>query len=280
MRLKLVVLLLLGSVLQLRAQSILGTVVDAATQQPVAGVSVLLIDASSGISRQALSDDLGRFVIVAPESGRYRLRTQRIGYAQSETEFIQVKGDETVTVEVSMPVSAVNVAPILVQQRTRRISSMLQDFYDRKDRGVNGVFLTRADIEQRNPQRLTDLLGEVPGLDVSSANSAGGRNVRVTRAIGPEACPLNVYVDGRQYKQFDASGLDTFNPHDLDGIEIYKGLAEVPAEFGGGPARCGVLALWTRRSQVPPTDPRHNRGTELRFIGALTATVLLALLHR
>jgi hypothetical protein len=35
----------------------------------------------------------------------------------------------------------------------------------------------------------------------------------------------------------------------LEAVEIYRGASEVPAEFGGPDANCGVIVLWTRRSR-------------------------------
>jgi hypothetical protein len=37
-------------------------------------------------------------------------------------------------------------------------------------------------------------------------------------------------------------------PADVEAIEIFKGLASVPAEFLNPQSRCGVIAIWTKRS--------------------------------
>jgi len=41
---------------------------------------------------------------------------------------------------------------------------------------------------------------------------------------------------------------DTVSAADVEAIEIFKGLASVPAEFLNTQARCGVIAIWTKRS--------------------------------
>lgn len=33
----------------------------------------------------------------------------------------------------------------------------------------------------------------------------------------------------------------------VEGIEIYRGLSTVPAQFLNSDAKCGVVAIWTRR---------------------------------
>jgi hypothetical protein len=30
------------------------------------------------------------------------------------------------------------------------------------------------------------------------------------------------------------------------GIEVYRGSGEIPAEFGGSTAGCGVIVMWTK----------------------------------
>ena len=40
--------------------------------------------------------------------------------------------------------------------------------------------------------------------------------------------------------------LSKFNPLDLEAVEVYRSAAELPIEYGGTNAACGVLLLWTR----------------------------------
>jgi outer membrane receptor for ferrienterochelin and colicin len=35
----------------------------------------------------------------------------------------------------------------------------------------------------------------------------------------------------------------------IEGIEVYKGAAQLPAEFGGSNSMCGVVAIWTKRGE-------------------------------
>jgi hypothetical protein len=38
-----------------------------------------------------------------------------------------------------------------------------------------------------------------------------------------------------------------FEPSMFSAIEVYRSGAEVPIEFGGNGAHCGIIVLWTRR---------------------------------
>jgi hypothetical protein len=35
----------------------------------------------------------------------------------------------------------------------------------------------------------------------------------------------------------------------IQGVEIYRGAAEVPGEFSGTDASCGVIVIWTKRGR-------------------------------
>jgi hypothetical protein len=34
-------------------------------------------------------------------------------------------------------------------------------------------------------------------------------------------------------------------PHEVAGIEVYRGPSEIPAEYQGADARCGAIVIWT-----------------------------------
>lgn len=39
------------------------------------------------------------------------------------------------------------------------------------------------------------------------------------------------------------------SPGDVEAIEVFAGSSQIPAEFGGSTAGCGVIALWTKRGR-------------------------------
>ncbi|MGI9044066.1 MAG: hypothetical protein ACR2GK_08075, partial [Gemmatimonadaceae bacterium] len=56
---------------------------------------------------------------------------------------------------------------------------------------------------------------------------------------------VNVYIDGiRSHDPFrDYFGL---SPLDIEAIEIYHGMAQVPPEFSPRPNDCAAIVVWTR----------------------------------
>ncbi len=68
-----------------------------------------------------------------------------------------------------------------------------------------------------------------------------------------------VIVDGNVWAPRRLAGnLDFYrqffllHPGDIEGIEVYRGLSELPGIFASPEAqRCGAVAVWLRRNQAP-----------------------------
>jgi hypothetical protein len=53
--------------------------------------------------------------------------------------------------------------------------------------------------------------------------------------------PIYTPTEGR-----DAPDMNAFEGREFDAIEYYAGSSQIPVEYGGPGAACGVLLLWTR----------------------------------
>ena len=71
-------------------------------------------------------------------------------------------------------------------------------------------------------------------------------------------CATQIFVDGflvnrRMVQPNGTQGPediridDVVSPASVEGIEVYRGLSTVPAEFLNPDAACGVIAIWTKR---------------------------------
>ncbi|HEX2078182.1 MAG TPA: carboxypeptidase-like regulatory domain-containing protein [Longimicrobium sp.] len=76
-----------------RAQSVAGSFVDA-DGTPIPSARVALQDESGRVVHAALTDASGRFTLRAPAAGRYVLRGERIGYASTVSEPLQLAAGE------------------------------------------------------------------------------------------------------------------------------------------------------------------------------------------
>lgn len=233
-----------------------GRVIEDETLQPIAGAAVQVFRPGGRQLGQVFTDDAGNFVFTVPESGGYRFRAARIGYEETETPVLWTDGYEDYQVEIRLAPDAVLLAPIEVLTRSRgEDSPVLESFWARKEAGL-GHYFTQDDVRELKPLRVTDLIGRIPGVKLQSSGSGLRRVVYMSRA--PTNCPALIYVDGMLWNRPvpDGSGGgdytlftvdDVVDPAGVLGVEVYPGLATVPAEFLAPGARCGVVAIWTRR---------------------------------
>lgn len=229
----------------LAAQEIQGRVIDASTEQPLGQVQVQLLDASHEERFHVLSGDDGTFKLPVPAPGYYRLRGDRLGYAVVLSPRVQVRIGEVVEVELRMAVHPVELEPLVVKKRKIYDVGRLAEFFDRMDRNKKlgiGAFVTLDQIEMRHAGLASDYLREIPSVRVESHGIT-----RTIRMQGPRGgpCTPKFVVDGIEVHG-DARFDDLVSAGDLEGIEVYRGRAEMPAAYYDNTG-CGVIIAWTRR---------------------------------
>ena len=231
---------------------IIGTIVDHDTQQPIDAATLELV----ATEWQTLSDDRGVFVLEKVEPGQHVLRIHHIAYGDVMWP-IAVPGVTTMDVRVELSAEAIALDPIVVTTvRSRQLEQ--QDFYERmewSDRTGIGVFITAEEIEQIVPMRTTSLLAQLPQISLSCGQRARGCMV-VTPGVrntipGFAGCAHpTVLVDGAKMIR-SGRPQDTIDalviPSEIAAIEVYTTASEIPAEFSGPDARCGVIVIWTKR---------------------------------
>lgn len=230
---------------------IVGHVIDNQSLEPIPGVEIRVAKASLAwrTMERVYSDEDGRFTLFLPEKAGYIFRARSIGYEPTETPILWTDGYRHYEVEIRLDPDAVLLAPIEVLTRMKGADSpVLADFHHRLASGL-GQYITHRDIEQIKPTRVTDLLARVPGVRLESSGAGLRRVVHMARG-----CRAEIFVDGRLWTRAGTGGDgsastvdDAVHPASVLGIEVYRGLATVPAEFLTPQARCGVVAIWTRR---------------------------------
>lgn len=232
-----------------------GQVVEETSEAPVGFAAVRILDRELRFLGRTETDAEGRFSHVVRDRAGVYLEVERIGYEDTRTPFLWFDGHHYFELEVRMGREAVLLAPLEVLARRRTQSPVLESFRHRTERGM-GWYLTRSDIEARNPSRVTDLLAEAPGVHLGSSGYGVRRVVQMRGGASAGGCPVQVYVDGMHLNDNDGPAdvrmvaIDDYvSPGSVLGIEIYRGLSTVPAEFLNSYAKCGVVALWTLRGE-------------------------------
>jgi hypothetical protein len=161
-----------------------GRVLDGTTDAPAATAAVSL--EGTGLTR--ITDDRGRFGFSELPPGRYRVTVSLIGYA-SRTDEIWVRSDEATEVEIPLALDPVALDPIVVTVQSRWLAR--NGFYRRANRGYSGRQWTRAEIEERDPFNLSDMLRMAPGIRVEWRGLGGVRVLsnRGARGFSASGCP-------------------------------------------------------------------------------------------
>jgi hypothetical protein len=237
--------------------TIMGQVMDERTETGIPGAEVEFLDESRRVRATTLTDDEGHFALHRLPPGSFRLRVRRLGYEETTTPPWWVQTGEVLSVVVRLQPDAILLAPLEVTGTSQPLQvPVLDGFYRRMEGGMGGTYFSRQEIEARNPARITDLLVDVPGIRLQQAAGRVGQLMVVSFARtllgrGGGECPVQVFVDGILASRGQGSvPLDELaSPNALEGLEIYRGLSSLPAEFVTPDARCGVVVLWTRRSR-------------------------------
>lgn len=233
-----------------------GILLDAASDGLVPDGTVVISANRGRWQRAVRADSTGSFEIADVSPGPYRIRASRVGYRDAVGDLV-LTADSVVDVEIRMSVEAVVLDPVTVRSRsTRDVSPVLRGFYARMEAGA-GRFITREEIEARHPVRITDMLRNMPNLRASPPRM-GASGQGFTQPSNGDRCTVVFFVDGMQVNQPNMPGVrgtmrndvaidDYVQPEEVEGIEVYRGESDTPAEFTTRWVQCGTIVIWTRR---------------------------------
>ncbi len=211
-----------------RLGSIIGKVHGTQNGPAIEGARVVLL----GTTLSVTTNRRGEFAFHGLTPGSYVIQASAIGYTTLSSQ-IEVKPLETLEVEFETEPKAAHLPEVSVAET----ANLPADFARRRESG-RGRYFGRAEIEQRNPQTVGDLLRTVPGLRVDCRRYP----CTVVPIRSTRGCPMAYFIDGAPTNEGTAM---LQIPRDLEGVEIYAGPSETPPELERF-STCGALALWTR----------------------------------
>lgn len=223
----------------LTAQSIRGKLLEQITDKPIPNAAVSLIAVPDTKVGEAKTTGSGDFTIKAPSPGTFRLRAVVNGYRIAVSPAIALKGDDDVSLTWRIMPDTIYLQPVVVTANASPSAGRLAGFAGRKKRNIGGYFITRDDIDKRRPFRVTDLLTSVPGLRL--VPGLFGDDV-----VTSEGCRPAIYLDGVRFPLLGEKLDNIVHPQDIEAIEVYPHVAEVPVEFMSAGQQCGAIAIWTR----------------------------------
>ena len=220
------------------AATLSGLVVNRASAAGVADAEVVLLDER----RTVLTDSGGRFRVTGLRPGPGRVRIRAVGFRPAEfTVHLRAGGEErrTITLErIGSDATPQTLAPVAVSAPEPEPSYRLVDF-ERRRRTGRGHYLTDEEIRQSSASNLQDLTRGMRGV---TQHCGDGRGCRLHMVRARPNCAPEYIVDGRPDNMFGSS-----TPiRDIVALEVYTGPSDVPGEFAGTTAGCGVIVIWTR----------------------------------
>lgn len=229
-----------------RSNQLRGRLVDSLTRHPIAAATV---EIDGGGLRQ-LTDSSGRFAFRGLSPGHHVLRMRHVGYVAA-IDTIQVQPSDTVERAFPLARAPVVLEELTISGHTVKFPASFAAAYKRAAQG-RGFFFTREDIEQANANDYQTLLNKIPGV---SANNRGITFQRCQSGLMSISSPnskakVQVFIDGfRMPPPTDPDGiyeaLRTVKPQGIQIMEVYTGVARIPAEFLSD--ACAVIVIWTKR---------------------------------
>jgi hypothetical protein len=232
------------------AQTLRGTVRDEVTREAVPAAEVILLRGDSAV-RSVYSDGRGRYRMQLPFAGVFIVRVARLGFAPHET-LVDASANPDLMLGVFLTPAVVTLPTDTVVADATRLHPMHDAFGHRRRMGL-GVYLTRRDIEARGSPPLPHLLREIAGVNLVS-DGRRAATPRMSRSAIASRCHPVLYMDGQRMHRFDdppgviRTIYESIPTTTIEGVEIYRGRSELPAEFSGPDVRCGAIIIWTRRA--------------------------------
>lgn len=227
-----------GALAQKGDSRLTGSVVDKASSAPLARVQIIYV----GDSRSVLSDSAGRYTFDGLPSGIVRFAIRAAGFPVTALTVALMPGESMVRVieldSSSAGRSAAQKLPGVSIGAPAPFGPRFADFERRRVTGA-GQYLTAAQIEKGGYNSLQDAMRNMRGVDVDCGGGLGC-HIRMTRA--PMQCNPDYVVDERVDNFFGPQ----IAIRDIQGLEVYTGPTDVPGEFAGRNAGCGVIVIWTK----------------------------------
>lgn len=205
-----------------------GTIIDAATNQPVIGASITIGNKAAGTTTNAE----GRFSLEAPVNAT--LHISSLGYT---AQTIKVPASGEISIKLEANKVSLNEVVVIGYGSARK-----------KDLTGAITQIKPDKLADQNPNTVQDILRGTPGLSVGldpSAKGGGSIQIRGQRSVYTEAGhndPL-IVLDGMIFY----GELSEINPDDIAQIDILKDASA--ASIYGAKSANGVLIVSTKKGQ-------------------------------
>ena len=212
-----------------------GSVVDS-TGRPIPG-ALLSVDGTQGL---ASTDGQGSFLLANLPPGSRVVRVRAVGWKPIAFE-IELEAGVERTGKIAMEQAVVQLPDLRAvgdSSEATPAGRRLAGFEFRRRHNA-GTFRDRPAIERMNVLLTGELLRNIPGVRVASG--VVDTHVKFVRCLER----VSVWIDGDRVRTpTPDDALASIHPNDVEAIEVYRGLSQIPAEFLDD--SCAAIVIWTR----------------------------------
>jgi hypothetical protein len=223
----------LGPVNAAAQATLRGRVIDSELGHPLAGAIVKIQPGAP----PRTTDSLGLFEAQGLSGGEVDVTIQVIGYAQGEFT-IRLPASGTVEGVFPLDFTGYRLTEVAVVARAEQLVPRYLDF-ERRRRTGQGAYLRWEEIAKQGYGSVGDALRSIRGVRVQCNQQTFECFPVMART--PQ-CHPTWWIDGVEVHSFH----ENTPIRDVYGVEVYRGPGEVPGEFSGSDAACGVIVIWTK----------------------------------
>ena len=219
----------------LRPSTVVGRLLDAATDKPVDGAEVWL----RGTSERVLTNDDGMFTLAGVQTGTYMMMVDHLAYG-SKMDTLEVPTGQRLSVQMRLDTRPIPIAPVTVEvEASHPVSAGM----------TGGLVIPRQRIDEvrQRSRDVSDVLRSmhVPGLIIRQPNAGDlcvGYSAGQVRLFDDGCAPMLVFVN--DVRATDPAMALRLPPESIERMVIYKPI-EAGNLFGLGGGN-GVLMIYTR----------------------------------
>lgn len=230
--------------------TIMGSITDATTGEPLIGAQIVI----SALGLGTVADFDGNYELVSVPAGEHDLEIRFIGF-RSQSRTVTVVSGEVLELNIQLDVSAINMDEVVVTGAGGPV--------EKRKLGNSIATIDASTLENLPIATFSDILqGREPGLvGLPSGGQTGeGARIRIrgSASLSQSNEPI-VYIDGVRANNgggltFNGGGspsrLDDINPEAIERVEVLKGAAA--ATLYGSEASNGVIQVFTKRGNIGP----------------------------
>ncbi len=233
----------------LRAQgggSFAGTVTDATSATPLAGVTLSVV----GTQLSAATGPDGKYTIAAVPAGSHQLRVRRLGYAATDVAVVVGDGQQAIA-DVRLQASAIQLETVVAvgygEQRKATLTGAVSAVAGDELKTVPTVNLSNT-VAGRLPGVVTVNRSGEPGYDGATIRIRGDHTLNDNSAL--------IVIDGVPDR---VGGLERLSPDDIESMSVLK---DASAAIYGSRAANGVILITTKRGSTskPELTASFNMG--------------------